>query len=107
MSCRIPHFLYDTHGLVEEAGLLPVKALAVPDQGKVLAGGAEGYHMDGRDLPPVQLRDVPQVQHVRETAELKPIYADLKKLRDIQYKVDSALHDQQRRGQKRKQEVEH
>ena len=66
MSCRIPHFLYDTHGLVEEAGLLPAKAPAVPDQGKVLAGGAEGYHMDGRDLPPVQLRDVPQVQHVRE-----------------------------------------
>ena len=52
MSCRIPHFLYDTHGLVEEAGLRPAKALAVPDQGKVLAGGAEGYHMDGRDLPP-------------------------------------------------------
>ena len=46
-------------------------------------------------------------QYAAETAELKPIYADLKKLRDIQYKVDSALHDQQRRGHQRKQEVEH
>jgi hypothetical protein len=46
-------------------------------------------------------------QYVAETAELKPIYADLKKLRNIQYKVDSALHDQQRREHQRNQEVEH
>ena len=46
-------------------------------------------------------------QYAAETAELKPVYADLKKLRDIQYKVDSALHDQQRRGHQKKQEVEH
>ena len=46
-------------------------------------------------------------QYAAETAELKPVYVDLKKLRDIQYKVDSILHDQQRREQQRKQEVEH
>ena len=46
-------------------------------------------------------------QYVAETAELKHIYADLKKLRNIQYKVDSALHDQQRREHQRNQEVEH
>ena len=45
-------------------------------------------------------------QYAAETAELKPVYADLKKLRDIQFKVDSVLHDQQRQ-QQRKQEVEH
>lgn len=45
-------------------------------------------------------------QYAAETAELKPVYADLKKLRDIQYKVDSVLHDQQRQQQQRKQEVE-
>ena len=46
-------------------------------------------------------------QYAAETAELKPVYADLKKLRDIQFKVDSVLHDQQCREQQRKQEVEH
>lgn len=46
-------------------------------------------------------------QYAAKTAELKPVYADLKKLRDIQYKVDSALHDQQRQQHQRKQEVEH
>lgn len=46
-------------------------------------------------------------QYAAETAELKPVYIDLKKLRDIQFKVDSVLHDQQCREQQRKQEVEH
>ena len=46
-------------------------------------------------------------QYAAETAELKPVYTDLKKLRDIQFKVDSVLHDQQRQKQQRKQEVEH
>lgn len=46
-------------------------------------------------------------QYAAETAELKPVYADLKKMQDIQFKVDSVLHDQQRREQQRKQEVEH
>ena len=46
-------------------------------------------------------------QYAAETAELKPVYADLKKLRDIQYKVDSTLRDQQRQQPQKKQEVEH
>ena len=46
-------------------------------------------------------------QYAAETAELKPVYANLKKLRDIQFKVDSAIYDQQRQQQQRKQEVEH
>lgn len=51
--------------------------------------------------------DILMEQYAAESAELKPIYADLKKLRDIQYKVDSVLHEQQRQQQSRKQEVEH
>ena len=47
-----------------------------------------------------------QYSHV-VTVRCNKCHADLKKLRDIQYKVDSALHDQQRRGHQKKQEVEH
>jgi len=35
-------------------------------------------------------------EYAAESTKLKPIYAELKKLRDIQYKVDTYLHDQQR-----------
>lgn len=45
-------------------------------------------------------------QYAAESAELKPIYADLKKLIDIQYKVDSVVHERQRQQQSRKQDVE-
>ena len=66
--------------------------------------------LSGKKLTPKQWQaelDRLMEQYVTETAELKPVYADLKKLRDIQFKVDSVLHDQQRREQQRKQEVEH
>jgi len=38
-------------------------------------------------------------EYEAESAEVKELYADLKKLRDIQYKVNTALHDQQRNQQ--------
>ena len=66
--------------------------------------------LPGKKLTPKQWQaelEMLMEQYVAETAELKPIYADLKKLRNIQYKVDSALHDQQRREHQRNQEVEH
>lgn len=66
--------------------------------------------LPGKKLTPKQWQaelDRLMEQYATETAELKPVYADLKKLRDIQYKVDSTLHDQQRQQQARKQEVEH
>lgn len=66
--------------------------------------------LPGKKLTPKQWQaelDRLMEQYAAETAELKPVYADLKKLRDIQFKVDSAIHDQQRREQQRKQEVEH
>ena len=45
--------------------------------------------------------------YAAESAELKPIHADLKKLRDIQYKVDTHLHDQQRKqNHQKKRNVE-
>ena len=66
--------------------------------------------LPGKRLTPKQWQaelDRLMEQYAAETAELKPVYADLKKLRDIQFKVNSVLHDQQRREQQRKQEVEH
>ena len=66
--------------------------------------------LPGKKLTPKQWQaelEMLMEQYAAETAELKPVYADLKKLRDIQYKVDSALHDQQRREHQRNQEVEH
>lgn len=66
--------------------------------------------LPGKKLTPKQWQtelDRLMEQYAAETAKLKPVYADLKKLRDIQFKADSVLHDQQRREQQRKQEVEH
>ena len=37
-----------------------------------------------------------KTEYEAETKEVKELYADLKKLRDIQYKVNTALHDQQK-----------
>ena len=66
--------------------------------------------LPGKKLTPKQWQaelEMLMEQYAAETAELKPVYADLKKLRDIQFKVDSAIYDQQRQQQQRKQEVEH
>ncbi len=41
--------------------------------------------------------DTLKEEYEAETKEIKELYADLKKLRDIQYKVNTALHDQQRK----------
>ena len=63
----------------------------------------------GKKLTPKQWQaELEQLieQYAAETAELKPVYADLKKLRDIQYKVDTSIHDQQRQQQTRKHQTE-
>jgi hypothetical protein len=41
-------------------------------------------------------------EYAAESAKLKPMWDDLKKLNDLQYKVDNTLHDQQRSPQKQK-----
>jgi hypothetical protein len=41
-------------------------------------------------------------EYAAESAKLKPMWDDLKKLNDLQYKVDSTLRDQQRSPQKEK-----
>jgi hypothetical protein len=41
-------------------------------------------------------------EYAAESTKLKPMWDDLKKLNDLQYKVDSILHDQQRSPQKQK-----
>lgn len=66
--------------------------------------------LPGKKLTPkewqVELDRLSQV-YAAESAELKPIHADLKKLRDIQYKVDTHLHDQQRKqNHQKKRDVE-
>ena len=71
--------------------------------------------LDSADLPDkkltlkawqAELDRLSQV-YTAESAELKPIHADLKKLRDIQYKVDTHLHDQQRKqNHQKKRDVE-
>lgn len=69
--------------------------------------------LDNADLPGKSLTpkawqkelDTLTDEYATESEKLKPIYADLKKLRDIQYKVDTYLHDKQKK-QQRKQEHE-
>ena len=66
--------------------------------------------LPGKKLTPKQWQEELEMlmeQYAAKTAALKPVYGDLKKLRDIQFKIDSVLHDQQRQQQQRKQEVEH
>ncbi len=65
--------------------------------------------LPGKKLTPKQWQaELEQLmeQYAAETAELKPVYADLKKLRDIQYKVDTAIHDQQRQQQTKQHQTE-
>lgn len=42
-------------------------------------------------------------EYAAEREKLNPIYADLKKLRNIQYKLDTYLHDKERQPQRKKQ----
>ena len=66
--------------------------------------------LPGKKLTPKQWQaelEMLMEQYAAKTAALKPVYGDLKKLRDIQFKIDSVLHDQQRQQQQRKQEIEH
>ena len=65
--------------------------------------------LPGKKLTPKQWQaELKQLteQYAAETAKLKPIYADLKKLRDIQYKVDTAIHDRQHRRQTKQHQTE-
>jgi hypothetical protein len=41
-------------------------------------------------------------EYAAESAKLKPMWGDLKKLNDLQHKVDSILREQQRSPQKQK-----
>jgi hypothetical protein len=41
-------------------------------------------------------------EYAAESAKLKPMWDDLKKLNDLQHKVDSTLREQQRSPQKQK-----
>ncbi len=58
--------------------------------------------LDSLDIPGKKLTvkewnaelDALNREYTMENESLKPIYADLKKLRDIQYKLDTFLHDQ-------------
>lgn len=61
--------------------------------------------LDAHDIPDKTFKttvwtkelDKLKEEYEAESAEVKDLYADLKKLRDIQYKVNTALHDQQRK----------
>ena len=63
--------------------------------------------LDAYDIPDKTFRttvwtkelDKLKEEYETESAEVKDLYADLKKLRDIQYKVNTALHDQQHKDQ--------
>ena len=67
--------------------------------------------LDNADLPDRKLKvddwqkklDTLTDEYATESENLKPIYADLKKLRDIQYKVDTYLHDRQKQQQRKKE----
>lgn len=67
--------------------------------------------LDNADLPDRKLKvddwqeklDTLTDEYATESENLKPIYADLKKLRDIQYKVDTYLHNKQKQQQRKKE----
>ena len=66
--------------------------------------------LDNADLPDKKLKtdewqeklDTLTDEYTEERDNLKPIYADLKKLRSIQYKLDTYLHDKERQPQRKK-----
>ena len=45
-------------------------------------------------------------EYANESAALKPIYAELKKLRELQQHVDTAIHDRDRGKRKKNLEME-
>lgn len=68
--------------------------------------------LDAHDIPDKTFKttvwtkelDKLKEEYEAESTEVKDLYADLKKLRDIQYKVNTALHEQQRKEKQITQE---
>ena len=80
------------------------------------------YHMAERKLKPYfkdgklpitswrKERDRLEQEYKTEQAELSPIYAEVKKLWQIKYKVEQVIHEQERQNtvtRQKKQEIEH
>ena len=67
--------------------------------------------LDNADLPGKTLTpkawqkelDTLTEEYAAKREKLNPIFADLKKLRSIQYKLDTYLHDKERQPQRKKQ----
>ena len=64
--CCISHFLYNAHGLIKQAGFTACQTGTVADLRQILARRAERNHIHGRYFAAVYLRDIAQMQHIRE-----------------------------------------
>ena len=92
---RIPHFLYDPHGLIKQAGARAFKAAAFPGNGEILARRAKRDHVHGLQPRAGQAMDIAVTLHAGQPLLRYPYgeRLDLRRPHGLHTRIDAGQRE--------------